>query len=141
MISCGPLERKDKGDALWVSRSLAERKLHVQDALRVQARTSVEEMEQTAAAVAERLNRYILKARVKVVIPLKGFSSVSVAGGELYDPTADQTFIETLKERLDQEIEVIEVATDINSREFAKVVAGALSKALSAVREGLPVGA
>ena len=59
LISCGPIERRDHGDPLWVSRRLAQRKLHVQDALRVQARTSPEEMEQVAIAAAERLNRYV----------------------------------------------------------------------------------
>ncbi|HUJ69272.1 MAG TPA: Tm-1-like ATP-binding domain-containing protein [Syntrophorhabdales bacterium] len=134
MISCGPLERREKGDPLWVSRRLGERKLHVQDAFRVQARTSIEEMRQIASAVSERLNRYILKARVKVVIPLRGFSVLSAAGGELYDPEADLAFTESLKKQLDPEIEVIEVAIDINSPEFADVVTGAVSKCLSALR-------
>jgi uncharacterized protein (UPF0261 family) len=134
MVSCGPLERRDKGDPLWVSRRLSERKLHVQDAFRVQARTTVEEMRQVAAAVAERLNRYILKARVKAAIPLEGFSSLSIAGRELHDPLADRAFLETLKGQLDPEIEVIEAAADINNPEFARVVSGALSKGLSAVR-------
>jgi len=34
MISCGPIERRDKGDPLWVSRNLAQRKLLIQDAMR-----------------------------------------------------------------------------------------------------------
>ena len=29
MISCGPIERRDKADPLWTSRRLAERKLYV----------------------------------------------------------------------------------------------------------------
>ena len=136
MISCGPLERRDKGDALWVSRRLGERKLHVQDAMRVQARTSTEEMKEIATAVAERLNRYILKARVKVVIPLGGFSNLSAAGGELHDPAAELAFAESLKGRLDTEIEVIEVAEDINSPELGEAVAGALSRGWSAVHHG-----
>jgi hypothetical protein len=45
MISCGPIERKDKGDPLWASRKLAERKLLIQDTMRVQVRTSVEPVE------------------------------------------------------------------------------------------------
>ncbi|MGA2108935.1 MAG: Tm-1-like ATP-binding domain-containing protein [Syntrophorhabdales bacterium] len=134
MVSCGPLERRDKGDPLWISRKLGERKLHVQDAFRVQARTSIEEMRQIASAVSERLNQYILKTRVKVVIPLEGFSALSVAGGELYDPAADRAFTESLRGQMNPEIEVIEVATDINSTEFARIVADAVSKALSALR-------
>jgi len=62
-----------------VSRRLAARKLHVQPP-RVQARTSPEETKETAEAAAERLNRYRAKARVKAVVPLRGFSSLSVEG-------------------------------------------------------------
>jgi uncharacterized protein (UPF0261 family) len=129
MISCGPLERRDRGDVLWSSRRLAERKLNVQDALRVHARTSVEEMEQLGTVVAEKLNRYEHKGRVKVVIPRKGFSTLSVEGGPLYDPVADGAFIAALRRGLDPQIGVTEVDTDINSRDFAWVVKAALSDA------------
>jgi len=130
MISCGPIERRDKNDPLWASRKLAERKLHVQDPPRVQARMSPDEMEYIAVAAAERLNRYNRKARVKIVIPLRGFSSISVEGGPLHDPASDKAFAVGLKRRLDPAIEVIEVDSDINSREFARAVADALSQAL-----------
>ena len=128
MISCGPLERRDKNDPLWTSRRLAERKLYVQPP-RVQARMSSEEMEQVAAAAADRLNGYQNKARVKVVIPLRGFSSLSMQGGPLHDPASDAVFSPALKSRLDPEIEVIEVDSDINSPTFARAVAAALSRA------------
>ena len=128
MISCGPIERRDRNDFLWTSRRLAERKLYVQPP-RVQARTSAEEMKQIAAAAAERLNRYRHKTRVKAVIPLRGFSSLSVEGGPLHDPVSDHAFSRTLKAHLDPEIEVIEVDTDINSPTFARAVADALSSA------------
>jgi len=133
MISCGPIERRDKGDPLWVSRKLAERKLLLQDAMRVQARTSPEEMEETANAVAEKLNGYAYKPMVKFVIPRKGFSSLSVEGGALYDPASDEAFVGALKKSLDPGIKVFEVDSDINSREFAGAVANALSEALGAL--------
>lgn len=132
MISCGPIERRDKGDALWVSRKLAERKLLLQDAMRVQARTSPEEMEQAAKAVAEKLNQYKHKKLVKFVIPKKGFSSLSVEGGALYDPSSDEVFIRELKKNLDPEIKISEVNADINSREFAQAVVEALREGLKA---------
>jgi len=131
MISCGPIERRDKGDPLWVSRKLSERKLLLQDAMRVQARTTPEETAQTAVAVADKLNKYTYKQMVKFVIPRKGFSSLSIEGGALYDPASDEAFITTLKTSLDPEIKVFEVDSDINSREFAGVVAIALTEALS----------
>jgi uncharacterized protein (UPF0261 family) len=132
MISCGPPERRDSNDPLWTSRRLAERKLHVQPP-RVQARTSPEEMEETALAVADRLNRYRNKARVKAVVPLGGLSSLSVEGGPLNDPAADAAFASSLRRHLDPEIEIVEVDTDINDPVFAKAVADALSRALREV--------
>ncbi len=128
MISCGPLERRDRNDPLWTSRRLAERKLYVQPP-RVQARTSPEEMQQVAIAAADKLNRYQNKARVKAVIPLRGFSSLSVEGGPLHDPVSDAAFSSALRSRLDPEIEVTEVDSDINSPTFARAVADALSRA------------
>jgi uncharacterized protein (UPF0261 family) len=128
MISCGPPERRDTNDPLWTSRRLAERKLHVTPP-RVQARTSPQEMEETARAVADRLNRYRNKARVKAVIPLRGFSSLSVEGGSLRDAVADAAFTSSLKRHLDPQIEIIEVDTDINDPMFAKAVAEVLSRA------------
>jgi uncharacterized protein (UPF0261 family) len=86
-------------------------------------------MEYIAVSAAERLNQYQHKARVKAVIPLKGFSSLSVEGGPLRDPASDAVFSPALRSRLDPEIEVIEVDSDINSPTFARAVADALSRA------------
>jgi uncharacterized protein (UPF0261 family) len=130
MISCGPIERRDKGDPLWVSRKLAERKLLIQDTMRVQARTSVEEMKTVAKAVADKLNQYPNKNRVKFIIPRKGFSSLSTEGGALYDPEADQTFVKELKKVLDPGIDIIEVDTHINTPDFARAVVKTLKESL-----------
>jgi len=128
MISCGPIERKEKGDSLWVNRKLTERKLLLQDALRVQARTSPEEMETIAKEVAGKLNANPNKKLIKVVIPQKGFSSLSVEGGALYDPAVDQVFTDALKKYLSPEIKILEVDSDINKPEFARVVVEALKE-------------
>lgn len=130
MISCGPIERRDKNDPLWTSRKLGERKILIQDPLRVQARTSAEEMEVVAKAVAERLNRSSNKELIKFIIPRKGFSALSTEGGALHDPLADQTFIETLKKALDPQIKIIEVETDINHPQFAQAVVNCLKEIL-----------
>jgi uncharacterized protein (UPF0261 family) len=129
MISCGPIQRREEGDTLWVSRGLAKRKLLIQDALRVQARTSPEEMKTIARAVAEKLNKHENKKLLKFIIPAKGFSSISVEGGAIYDPISDQTFIDGLRENLNPEIEIIEVNTHINTPVFARAVVDALERA------------
>lgn len=130
LISCGPIERKDKADPLWESRGLARRKLHVQDALRVQARTSPEEMEQIATAAAGRLNRYTYKSLVHVIIPLQGFSSLSIESGPLYDPKSDAAFIDAFRKHIHPGIAFAEIDADINSRQFALAVAQAVRSAL-----------
>lgn len=122
MISCGPIQRRDEKDPLWTSRNLAERKLLIQDALRVQVRTSPEEMRVIARAVAAKLNQYQNLDKVKFIIPLRGFSSLSVEGGALYDPRSDQAFIEEFKRNVHQDIEVVEVDTHINTPEFARAL-------------------
>ena len=126
MLSCGPLERRDKGDSLWVSRKLAERKMLVQDSLRVLVRTNAEEVQIIARVVAEKLNRHRNKKLVKFVIPTRGFSSLGMEGGALYDPDMDRVFIDELRRNLAPEIQVIEVDTHINTPEFARAVAEAL---------------
>lgn len=128
MISCGPIERRDKGDPLWVSRNLAERKLLIQDAIRVQARTIPEEMKIIAQEVAGKLNQYQNKNLVRFIIPQKGFSSISVEGGALYDPASDKSFIDELKKQLNPEIKVVEVDAEINSPDFARAVADTLEE-------------
>ena len=130
MISCGPIQRRDEGDPLWVSRKLAERKLLLQDAMRVQARTSLEEIHTIVQAVAEKLNSHKDKKLVKFVIPTQGFSSISVKGGALYDPDLDRAFIDELRKNLDPEIEIIEVDTHINTPEFGRSVVEALKQIL-----------
>jgi uncharacterized protein (UPF0261 family) len=130
MISCGPIQRRDEGDPLWVSRKLAERKLLMQDGMRVQARTTPEEMRAIARAVAEKLNKHENKKLVKFIIPKEGFSSISVEGGALYDPVSDQAFVDEFRRNVDPEIEIIEVDTHINTPEFARVVIDALERTL-----------
>lgn len=131
LISCGPIERKNGNDPLWTSRKLAERKLYLQDSYRVQARMNPEEAEYVGLSAADRLNQYIDKERVKVVIPLSGFSSLGIEGGPLHDTISDKAFRVALTGRLDPAIETVEVDADINSPVFARAVADALLRAFS----------
>ena len=131
MISCGPIQRRDEDDPLWVSRQLADRKLLLQDAIRVQARTNVEEMQTIAQEVADRLNQSRNKKLIKFILPTRGFSSLSVEDGALYEPESDRAFIEALKQYLDEDISIREVDADINTPELARAVVEALEEALA----------
>jgi len=121
MISCGPLKRKDSGDPLWISRNLADRNYYHHDAYRVQARTNAEELRLVAKTVAEKLNK--AKGPVKILIPEKGWSALSIEGEPLHDPDTDRAFVQVLEKHLKPEIEVIRLDTHLNSSEFAAAIA------------------
>ncbi|NWG01618.1 MAG: Tm-1-like ATP-binding domain-containing protein [Syntrophaceae bacterium] len=118
MLSCGPLERGNRGDPLWVSKNIKGRKLFVPDAFRVQARTNSQELREIAREVAKKLNQS--KGPVAVLIPLKGWSSLDQEGMPLYDPEADQAFLDELKIHLTPKISLIELDLHLNTLAFAE---------------------
>jgi len=136
MISCGPIARKDRGDWLWISRNLAARNYFVQDSYRVQAKTNAEELRLVAKAVAEKLNR--AKGPVKFLVPVRGWSSLSVQDQPLYDPNADRVFVEELREQLKPKIEVRELDMHLNTPEFAMAVVKAFEKMTSEKESSKP---
>ena len=133
MLSCGPMERRDRGDALWTSRDLASRKLFMPDALRVEVRPSEEEGALIADTVADKL--LAAKGDWRFLIPLKGWSSASEKGAPLFDPTADEAFVRRLKERLngDRNLRTLDFA--LNTEEFGNIAAETLLSMM-----GLPAG-
>ena len=118
MLSCGPLERADRGDPLWVSKNIKNRKLFIPDAFRVQARTNPQELREIAREVARKLNR--AKGPIAILIPLKGWSSLDQEGMPLYDPAGDRAFLDELKIHIDPKIPIVELNLHLNTREFAQ---------------------
>jgi len=118
MLSCGPMERGDRGDPLWVSKDIKNRKLFIPDAFRVQARTTSQELREIAREVGRKLNQS--KGPVVILIPLKGWSSLDKKGMPFYDPEADQAFLNELKSHLNPAISLMELNLHLNTREFAE---------------------
>jgi uncharacterized protein (UPF0261 family) len=92
---------------------------YVQDSLRVQVRTTAEELRKAADVIAERLNR--AKGKWTCLIPLKGWSSQDLEGRIIYDPQADAAFVARLKEKLIDPARVKEVELHLYTPEFARV--------------------
>ena len=88
------------------------------DKLRIEVRTSAEELRQAAKIIADRLN--VSRAPCAVLIPLKGWSSLDREGAALYDPAANQAFVDTLKQQLNADVPVTEVDLHLNTPEFGK---------------------
>jgi len=96
-----------------------DRVQYVQDALRVQVRTSADELRQAADVIAQRLNR--AKGPWTFLIPLRGWSSLDKEGRPIYDPSADAAFVARLKEKLADRGRVREVDLHLYTPEFARV--------------------
>lgn len=96
-----------------------DRVQYVQDALRVQVRTSADELRQAADVIAERLNR--ATGPWTFLAPLRGWSSLDREGRPIYDPMADAAFVERLAQRLDDPRRLRKVDLNLYTQEFARV--------------------
>jgi uncharacterized protein (UPF0261 family) len=96
-----------------------DRVQYVQDALRVQVRTTADELRQAADVIAGRLNR--ARGPWTFLIPLRGWSSLDREGRPIYDPVADAAFVERLEQRLDDPSHLRKVDLHLYTPEFARV--------------------
>jgi uncharacterized protein (UPF0261 family) len=84
-------------------------------------RLNDEEFRLLGETVGKKLNRAV--GPVKVLIPIRGFSSLDCQGNIFYDPIADRAFIDSLKSTLKKTVEVKEIDAHINDEAFADRVA------------------
>jgi uncharacterized protein (UPF0261 family) len=91
----------------------------VQDALRVQVRTTRQELLKAADVIAERLDQ--ARGPWTFLVPLQGWSSLDKEGRPIHDPAADAAFVARLKERLAEPDRVKEVPLHLYTPEFARV--------------------
>jgi uncharacterized protein (UPF0261 family) len=103
----------------------SERVLEI-DEMRAMARFPVDEMIIGAKLYAEKINN--AKGPIKLVVPLRGWSSLDREGSILYDPEEDRIFIEELKKNLRVSIEIEEVDCNLEDMETAKVLVNSLDK-------------
>lgn len=96
-----------------------DRVQYVQDALRVQVRTTAEELRQAADVFAERLNQ--ARGPWTFLVPLRGWSSLDREGRPIYDPAADAAFVTRLREKLTEPSRLKEVDLHLYTPEFARV--------------------
>lgn len=95
-----------------------DRSQYVQDSLRIQVRSSADELRQAADVIAERLNQST--APYTFMIPLKGWSSLDMEGRQNYDPHADAAFVARLKEKINNPDAIKEVDLHLYTPEFAQ---------------------
>jgi uncharacterized protein (UPF0261 family) len=114
-----------------------DRVQYVQDALRVQVRTTADELRRAAEVIAERLNR--ARGPWTFLIPLQGWSSLDRPGRPIYDPAADAAFVARLKERLAEPARVKEVDLQLYTPEFARAAVDEFLRLATAARAPAPI--
>jgi len=87
--------------------------------MRAMTRFPVDEMITGARLYAEKINK--AKGPLKLVVPLRGWSSLDREGSILYDPVEDRIFIEELKKHVTVPLPIEEV--DCNLEDFETAVA------------------
>lgn len=111
--------------------AMENRPRYVQDSLRIQVRTSADELRQAADVIAERLNQ--AKGPFSFLVPLKGWSSLDREGSPVYDPAANAAFVSRLKEKLSNRTALKELDLHLYTPEFAHA---AVSEFVSLYRGG-----
>ena len=98
---------------------LQKRRNHMHNPLVCLVQSTAEEKEEIARLLAKRLNQ--TKGAAVVLVPLRGFSSLDLAGMPFYTPGAPKIFAEILKKELKNRlVKVIEFDTHINDAAFAE---------------------
>jgi uncharacterized protein (UPF0261 family) len=93
-----------------------ERVLQI-DEIRAMTRFNTEELRIGAKVYAEKLNK--AKGPVKILIPLRGWSSLDRKGSVLHAPEEDKVFVDILRKNLKPEIEIEELDVHLEDPPFA----------------------
>ena len=124
VVSLGGLDQACFGPVDTVPSRFRNRRLYEHNASITLVRPSVEESAELGRTIARKLNLAV--GPVAVFIPLRGFSAYGVPGAPLHDAEADAALIRELEDSLRSDVEVVEIATDINDPEFGRAMANRL---------------
>jgi uncharacterized protein (UPF0261 family) len=121
VVSLGALDMVNFGPLDTVPTSFRDRNLYVHNATVTLMRTTEAECAELGRVIARKLNG--ATGPLTVFIPLGGVSMIATPGGPFYDPAADAALIRELKAGLRPDVEVVEMAADINDPAFATAMA------------------
>lgn len=121
VVSLGALDICNFGSRDSVPAPFRDRNLYEHNAAVTLMRTTEDECAELGRIMARKLNK--AKGPLTVFIPLGGVSMIAVPGAPFHDAAADAALIRELKAGLRPDVEVVEMATDINDPAFATAMA------------------
>ena len=113
-----------------IAPEMLERKYVVHNPIHTHVRANQTEMSKAGRFVAERLSQTTGPATV--MIPQRGFSQLNIKHGPLFDPEADQGFIEGLMAAGAGQLKITELDMHINDPAFAEAVSTELRSLIEA---------
>lgn len=129
VVSLGALDMVNFGPYDSVPKQFAGRNFYKHNPTVTLMRTTVEENKKIAEIIAEKLNRS--QGNTTLMFPLKGLSGLDVEGQQFYGEEEDKMLFKVLRDNIDQsKVELIEMDTDINRKEFAEAAAERLVQML-----------
>ena len=121
VISLGALDMVNFAAKDTVPTKFSHRHLYAHNENITLMRTNAEECEKIALDICSKLSHS--KAPVSLFIPLKGVSSIAVAGAPFHDPIADEALFSTIRRHIPRNVELVELDHAINDAEFSRALA------------------
>ena len=128
VVSVGALDMVNFGPWDTVPAQFKERNLYKHNPTVTLMRTTGEELAQIGGKIAEKLNA--ATGKTVMMLPLKGVSAIDVEGAPFYDAEADKVLFDTLREKLAENVELIEMENAVNDDDFALAAAKKLIELL-----------
>ncbi|MEF8850883.1 MAG: Tm-1-like ATP-binding domain-containing protein [Haloarculaceae archaeon] len=126
VVSVGALDMVNFGPRDSVPEEFEGRQFHVHNPQVTLMRTTSEENAELGRIVAEKLNA--ATGPTALALPLEGVSMLDVAGEDFHDPEADAALFDALRETLEDDVELVEMDTDVNDEGFARAIAAKLDE-------------
>jgi len=141
VVAPGCLDMVNFGEPGSIPSRFADRRFYAHNPQVTLMRTNAEECRTLGEQVAGKVNASI--GPVSVLIPLRGVSVISAAGGPFHDAGADAALFSSLTSSLRPGIRTLAMDVTINSREFAEacvreLLAGIAAAGRSITVEGQP---
>jgi uncharacterized protein (UPF0261 family) len=118
VLAPGGLDNAVFSPAYPMPEELAGRQIHTHD-IRFCVRMGPAEMERFARIIADKLNKS-KGSPTYVLVPKKGWSDADKAGMPLFNPAADQVFVDRLRQLLNPAIPIEEIDVHISEPAFAE---------------------
>ncbi|WP_248906501.1 Tm-1-like ATP-binding domain-containing protein [Halocatena marina] len=126
VVSTGALDMVNFGPPESVPDEFSDRTFYQHNPQVTLMRTTPEETAAIGTIIAEKLNE--ATGPTAVYLPLNGISILDIEGGEFNDPAADEALFEAIRETRNDDIELVEMETDINDDAFAVALAKAVDE-------------